>query len=240
MNGFLGSAILETAIGTAFLYLLLAVFCTAAVEWVATLLEARANTLRETIEQLLGDQELAAGVSLIGAFYRHPMISTLIKDGEHQSYLSPQAFGTAILDLAQSAKEWPDELPAGSVRTSLLALMRRCKGDPDLLHRGVEAWFNDAMRTASASYRKRTTAWAFGFAFAITIATNADTFVILGQPGRLPGWSSAAFHLTVWAWIARLTGWAVTTGAVSLGAPFWFGVLSRFVNLRPSEKSSPK
>jgi hypothetical protein len=32
-------------------------------------------------------------------------------------------------------------------------------------------------------------------------------------------------------------GWALTTVAVSLGAPFWFDTLNRFMNLRSSGKS---
>jgi hypothetical protein len=35
-----------------------------------------------------------------------------------------------------------------------------------------------------------------------------------------------------WGWWASLLGWAFTAFAVSLGAPFWFGLLNKFVNLR--------
>jgi len=52
-----------------------------------------------------------------------------------------------------------------------------------------------------------------------------------------------------WEWIAyllkeRLGGWVITILAVSLGAPFWFDTLSKFMNVRnagkPPEKSSEK
>jgi hypothetical protein len=237
VNGFLGSATLETAIGTAFLYLLLAVCCTAVVEWIATLLSARADTLRETIEHLLKDQRLAQGASLLEAFYGHPLVSTGIKEREHPSYLSPQAFSTAILDLAQTADECLGNLPEGPVRTSLLALRRKGKGDLDQLQAGVESWFNEAMRRASGNYQKRIRAWTVAIACGITIATNADTFVLLRQPGYLPGWSSSSLQMSPWAWLARLTGWTLTVGAISLGSPFWFDVLSRFVNLRNGGRS---
>jgi hypothetical protein len=85
LNGFLGSAILEKALGLAFVYLLLAVFCTATVEWIANLLATRANTLRAAISHLLRGQMLTAGSGFLEAFYRHPIISALIKDGEHPS-----------------------------------------------------------------------------------------------------------------------------------------------------------
>jgi len=37
-------------------------------------------------------------------------------------------------------------------------------------------------------------------------------------------------------WLARIAGWAITVGAVSLGAAFWFDVLSRFIHLRRAGK----
>lgn len=232
MNGFLGSAILETAIGTVFVYLLLAVFCTAAVEWTATLLQARSKTLRETMGHLLRDQNLTEGVSLLEAFYGHPIISSVMQEGAHPAYFSPQAFSTAILDLAHGAQGCFEKLAEGPIRTALLALFRKAQGDGGALETGVEAWFNDAMRRASACYQKRIRVWTLAVAFGVTIATNADTLVILHHPGRLPGWSGASFYLSPSAFVARLTGWTLTAAAVSLGAPFWFDVMSRFVNLR--------
>jgi hypothetical protein len=53
MNGILGSAVLEVAIGMAFLYLLLAVFCTTANEWIAGILGTRSKMLEEALKQLL-------------------------------------------------------------------------------------------------------------------------------------------------------------------------------------------
>lgn len=36
----------------------------------------------------------------------------------------------------------------------------------------------------------------------------------------------------LWQLLMRLTGWLITGLAVSLGAPFWFDLLQRFVSLR--------
>jgi hypothetical protein len=38
-------------------------------------------------------------------------------------------------------------------------------------------------------------------------------------------------------WIQRIIGWMLTAVAVSLGAPFWFDLLNRFMNLRNSVKA---
>ena len=53
------------------------------------------------------------------------------------------------------------------------------------------------------------------------------------------GWSSepnlsVSVPHTVGDWVLKLMGLFLTTGAVSLGAPFWFDVLNKLVNLRSS------
>jgi hypothetical protein len=43
--------------------------------------------------------------------------------------------------------------------------------------------------------------------------------------------------------ISHLFGWLLSVAAVSLGAPFWFDTLSRFINIRgagPAEKPKNK
>jgi hypothetical protein len=38
----------------------------------------------------------------------------------------------------------------------------------------------------------------------------------------------------VYDWIVRICGWIITAFAVTLGAPFWFDVLNKFINIRSS------
>ena len=40
-------------------------------------------------------------------------------------------------------------------------------------------------------------------------------------------------------WLEKLFGWFITTLAVSLGAPFWFDILNRFMNFRATIKPKP-
>jgi hypothetical protein len=240
LNGFLGSPLLETALGLAFVYLLLAIFCTATVEWIAGALATRANTLRGAITQLLGSQMLAEEVSLTGAFYGHPLISALTKEELHSTWLSPRTFSTALLDLVLSpAGEVAlpidlclGKLPDGQVKTALQALFRKGQADFSHLQTGLENWFDDAMHRASCRYRHQTRTWTLVLSVAVTVATNADTFQLMRSPGHLPGWQAASLEMNLSAWIARLIGWMLTVGAVSLGAPFWFDALNRFANFR--------
>lgn len=48
------------------------------------------------------------------------------------------------------------------------------------------------------------------------------------SPQPLVSWISA----DVWLWGSRTLGWVLTALAVSLGAPFWFELLNKFVNVR--------
>jgi hypothetical protein len=54
--------------------------------------------------------------------------------------------------------------------------------------------------------------------------------------GMLPiGWSSAKAHpedAGPWLWPTKVAGWLLTALALSLGAPFWFDLLNRLVNMR--------
>lgn len=58
------------------------------------------------------------------------------------------------------------------------------------------------------------------------------------SPASIWDWDVALWltFIGLWAWFlfAKLIGWGVTAFALSLGAPFWFDLLSKFVNLRGS------
>ena len=41
-------------------------------------------------------------------------------------------------------------------------------------------------------------------------------------------------------WLETLTGWLITTLALSLGAPFWFDVLNKFMVVRSTVKPQEK
>lgn len=50
--------------------------------------------------------------------------------------------------------------------------------------------------------------------------------------------------VSFWGWARRLAGWIFTAVAMSLGAPFWFDLLNKFINLRaaapPPAKAQPR
>ena len=167
---------------------------------------------------------------------------------------------TTFADLENGIKG----LPPGDVRTSLLALIQNAQGSLNRAQLNIEGWFNDAMDRASGWYRRRTQVWTILIAVTITLAINADSLKIArglwtdpavrdaitaqaraGGPlntdqivdklGQLMGWTGM-FTADPWVWITRIAGWIITIVAVSMGAPFWFDVLNKFVNLRNAGK----
>src|SRR6266581_7808466 len=98
-GGLFGSTMLEIAIGLAFMYLLLAVFVTTVNEWIAGVLRTRAASLQEGIKELLDCQALANS-TFLAAFYQHPLITSMMRSGQHPSYLHARAFANVVMDLA--------------------------------------------------------------------------------------------------------------------------------------------
>ena len=50
----------------------------------------------------------------------------------------------------------------------------------------------------------------------------------------MQGWPDRASPVRTWMWfvVEKFAGWFATGLALSLGAPFWFDLLSKFMNLR--------
>jgi hypothetical protein len=67
--------------------------------------------------------------------------------------------------------------------------------------------------------------------------TLVDAMIIAGNDGSFPGWDLVSWVLFPWLWAViprHLLGWVLTAIAASLGAPFWFDTLNKFMNVRPA------
>jgi hypothetical protein len=173
-----------------------------------------------------------------------------------------QVEGSLQFDQLQSGIK---ALPTGAVRTALLALVQNAAGNFDRAQGNIERWYDDAMERASGWYKRRTQVWTIGLAVAITLAVNADTLEMakrlwtdpavravavehakgqaekftardLGTASAIIGWTTIGLPAGPVDWLERLAGWLLTVIAISLGAPFWFDLLNRFMNLRSSGK----
>jgi hypothetical protein len=73
-----GSAILDTAIGLIFVYLIVSLIVSAANELLAALFKLRAKNLLLGIQELLQDPSTEG---LVTSFYKHPLIAGLAANG---------------------------------------------------------------------------------------------------------------------------------------------------------------
>jgi hypothetical protein len=55
--------------------------------------------------------------------------------------------------------------------------------------------------------------------------------------GQVLGWQGSLRDNNPWDWFERILGWILTVLAISLGAPFWFDLLNKFVNIRSTGKA---
>jgi hypothetical protein len=298
MTGFLGSAVLDVAIGLAFVYLLLALICTTANEWIAGLFKTRSKLLREGISQLLDSEP-----GLLDAFYKHPLVRSLMPGGKPPAYIPARTFASAVIDLLSpgphkdigSLQNGLERLKDDDLKVAFTSLIRDPRIGIDEVHERIEGWFEDAMDQVSGWYKRKTQIWTLLVALGLTIAVNADTLKIVRHLWTDPALRSAVVEeakaraaeprpsveveykdvsdpmkptvraldpnrirdrelelmeqLLGWGpeekrtdqqpfdWFLRIVGWILSATAISLGAPFWFDVLNKFINVRSAGKS---
>ena len=197
------SAVLEVAIGLAFLFSVLSLLSSAVNELVAATRGHRGRTLTKAIARLLdGDAEAKR-------IFEHPLIESLYLPPRCPSYIPSGAFAMAVVDLYA-----PEILTGGTprfekaaserVRHALALLWVEAKGDPARFRRNVARWFDDTMERASGWYRRRAEARLLVIAAVVTVALNVNT---IGIAQRL--WTDAPVRAAVAA--GRLP--AATAGA---------------------------
>ncbi len=153
-----------------------------------------------------------------------------------------------------------EALPPGPFRDMLQSMASRVNGDAEKLQVAIENWYDDCMDRVSGWYKRKIQLIGFIVAVVVAIACNADTLEIAGRLyrdaalrssvtaiavdyvntikqlgiGDLPiGWAGA--HSIPAAFgdrVSKIVGWLITAGALTIGAPFWFDVLKKLVNIR--------
>jgi hypothetical protein len=285
-----GLVVLDVAIGIVLLYLLLSLICSAITEGIARFFAMRSSNLKAGIQNLLHDSKSSGYTQLL---YEHPLIKGLYRRGLSDrvlrrdgkpSYIPPRLFSLALLDIiAGTSKEIYEvrstvatTIGNTQVKYALLALIDEADGDIKAARANIERWFDDAMERVAGWYKRKTQVIILAVAVVITLALNADTFIVAkslwndsalresvvtaarqatDQPLpdeiqaieqelaklQLPlGWHSAPCWLSpsvscdLVGGSARIVGLLFTAVALSLGAPFWFDLLNKFISFRTS------
>ncbi len=104
-----------------------------------------------------------------------------------------------------------------------------CNGDT--IHMARRLWIEPALRSTVAVAAQKES----------RISGPVDTHLIDTTTARLLGevigWDDRQQVEDLSTWAQRILGWILTIIAVSLGAPFWFDALKRFVNVRSAGRS---
>jgi len=208
------SSTLDVAIGIVFLYLLMALICSAANELIARLLAMRAATLEDGIRNLLqGNHPVNPRVQeLVDNLYNHPLIQGYYKQGKFDailgrkgrpSYISPGTFALALLDnflpqnrtagvtVLQEIRAEVNDLPEINAKRALLLLIDEANGDLTKARSNVETWFNETMERVNGWYVRKVQLILLVLALAFSVALNADTLFIANALSRDSGVRSA-------------------------------------------------
>jgi hypothetical protein len=101
-------ALIETAIGLFFVFLLMSLVSSQVVEWFATYRRWRANELEKTVRAMLYDPITQKNIDkgalvLADKLYDHPLIASLARPGSKPSYIPAGKFALALFDVILTA-----------------------------------------------------------------------------------------------------------------------------------------
>jgi hypothetical protein len=179
-------AALDVALGLIFVYLVLALVCSALNETLSSIFSWRAKFLREGIANLLDPTDESNGKVLLHVLYDHPVINSLIRPVgrkgklRYPSYLPARAFASALLDfdgkgVKRTVTEAIDMVPSKEARAALATLWQNANQKEDEFRTAVEKWYDDAMERVSGWYRRRVQLVMWLLAIGIAVSLNVDT-----------------------------------------------------------------
>jgi hypothetical protein len=177
---------LQVALGLIFLYLVLALVCSALNEAIAGARGWRAHFLRVGIANLLDPDDPVQGQLHAQTLYAHPLVNGLIRPvgrkgrPRYPSYLPARVFAAALLDLdrkgtTQSVEAAIKSVPSAQTRQALTTLWSTSDHQNELFQKAVEGWYDDAMERVSGWYRRRVHSWLWVIAIVLTLSLNVDT-----------------------------------------------------------------
>ena len=153
------------------------------------------------------------------------------------------------------------------LRSALQAIYQRANGDMEAFRKSLAGWFDNAMERVSGAYKRRSMLVSVLLSMLLAILFNIDSIhlfralwqqpalaaQVLAAPSgidqrtvdalfALPiGWSTFPPRFNG-AFLLQAVGWTLTATSTLFGAPFWFDMLQRIMQLRgtgakPGEKT---
>ena len=179
----LDSQVLETAIGLALLFFLLAFAASQIVELISRRMKKRAVDLERTIAAMfkghrVDDTELAGALE---EFKRTSIYKSLhaaagrsfLGGARKPSYISAKAFADGVTEMLAHDGAL-DDIPAG-LRKRLEPLAREGHAELLAIKAGLETWFDETMQRLEGAYKRWATTVLFAVGLLLAVATNAST-----------------------------------------------------------------
>jgi hypothetical protein len=176
------------------------------------------------------------------------------------SYIDPKHFSVALIDVIQKGPGTFDDLGRKiegiedpQLKELLRGLYARADGEIENLEDALASWFDSGMARVSGSYKRHAQLFSFITAFVIAALFNIDTFHLFASLWDHPALVAQIAAPTAANASAALEGlktlpvgwqtfppssalvffgWLATACSALFGAPFWFDLLQRLVNLR--------
>ncbi len=176
------------------------------------------------------------------------------------SYIEPANFAIALVDAIRgqgSLEAGIAAVPDPQLQRTLQTLYLQAGGDLQRFQAALAGWFDSAMERLSGVYKRRQLLISFLVSLLLTILFNIDSIHLFQTLWQHP---AMAAHITavpdgldadvmaqLWVlpigWQAfppvfdaqfalQASGWLVTASTTLFGAPFWFDILQRAINLR--------
>lgn len=169
-----------------------------------------------------------------------------------------ESIQTIPADYAQLGRDI-DALADPQLKRALQGMYQRAGGDMDLLRQSVEGWFNSAMDRVSGVYKRRSMLVSLLLSLLLAILFNIDSIhlfrtlwthpALAAQIGAPPGVLNQSvidgLRALPIGWerfpplldpqfTLMVGGWLLTASTALFGAPFWFDLMKRTVQVRGS------
>jgi hypothetical protein len=144
---------------------------------------------QEEARAAAGPAQGAAAPLPYTAVFNHPLVGGT-QAQNRPAYVSSQNFTSALLFVLRGAATGTifsdfagavNQLPAGSLKTTLTTLIREAQGDLDALKAGIARWYDSSMDRLSGEYKRSAQLITFLVGFAIAAACNVDTIHMVSR-----------------------------------------------------------
>lgn len=163
----MNSTIVDVVIGMAYVYLLFSLLSSGVVEWVSRALRLRAKLLEQHVPILVGSYDSG---KLADHIHSHPLIRGIQVTPPYPTYIPPQHFALALINLAMEVSSTPASLPTVTVRktieatndeltpteVSLVSALISQGASIQTVQATVEKWFTASMERLSGAYKRKT------------------------------------------------------------------------------------